>query len=98
MPDLALTRIIGKTTNCGVDLNCPFSHKLRYIFNEGVGFRPVMQSSQHLFTEETTSMDTKALDKQGKEHLQFYKNFMFATKISIAVIVASLVIMAVTLV
>ena len=42
-------------------------------------------------------MDTKSLDKQGKEHLQFYNNFMFATKISIVVIVATLVIMAATL-
>ena len=23
-------------------------------------------------------MDTKSLDKQGKEHFQFYNNFMFA--------------------
>jgi len=43
-------------------------------------------------------MDTKTLDKQGKEHFQFYNNFMFATKVCIAVIVAALVIMAVTLV
>ena len=43
-------------------------------------------------------MDTKSLDKQAKEHLQFYNNFMFATKISIVVIVATLVIMAATLV
>ena len=42
-------------------------------------------------------MDTKSLDKQGKEHFQFYNNFMFATKICIAVIVATLVIMAATL-
>ncbi len=42
-------------------------------------------------------MDTKSLDKQGKEHLKFYNNFMFATKISIIVIVATLVIMAATL-
>ena len=43
-------------------------------------------------------MDTKTLDKQGREHLQFYKNVMFATKISIAVIVITLVIMAATLI
>ena len=43
-------------------------------------------------------MDTKSLDKQGKEHFQFYNNFMFAIKISIAIIVATLVIMAATLV
>ena len=43
-------------------------------------------------------MDTKSLDKQGKEHFRFYNNFMFATKISIAVIVATLIIMAVTLI
>ena len=43
-------------------------------------------------------MDTKSLDKQGKAHLQFYNNFMFAAKISILAIVATLVIMAATLV
>ena len=43
-------------------------------------------------------MDTKSLDKQGREHFQFYNNFMFAIKISIVVIVATLVIMASTLV
>jgi hypothetical protein len=43
-------------------------------------------------------MDTKSLDKQGKAHFQFFNNFIFATKISIAVIVATLVIMAATLV
>ena len=43
-------------------------------------------------------MDTKSLDKQGKEHFQFYNNFMFAIKISIVVIVATLIVMAATLV
>lgn len=43
-------------------------------------------------------MDTKSLNKQGREHFQFYTNFLFATKISIVVIVAILVIMAATLV
>ncbi len=43
-------------------------------------------------------MDTKSLDKQGKAHFQFYNNFMFATKISIAAIVTILVIMAAALV
>lgn len=42
-------------------------------------------------------MDTKSLDKQGKEHFQFYNNFMFAIKVSIVVVVATLVIMAATL-
>ena len=42
-------------------------------------------------------MDTKSLDKQGKEHFQFYNNFMFAIKVSIVIVVATLVIMAATL-
>ena len=42
-------------------------------------------------------MDTKSLDKQGKEHFQFYNNFMFAIKVSIVVVLATLVIMAATL-
>ena len=57
-----------------------------------------MQIQHHRFTEEATTMDTKSLDKQGKEHFKFYNNVMFAAKISIVVIVASLVIMAATLV
>ena len=43
-------------------------------------------------------MDIKSLDKQGKDHFRFYNNFMFATKISVAVIVATLIIMAATLI
>ena len=57
-----------------------------------------MQTRFHLFTWEVTIMDTKSLDKQGKEHFQFYNNFMFATKISVGVIITILVIMAITLV
>ena len=43
-------------------------------------------------------MDTKSLGKQDKAHLQIYQNFMFAAKISIIAIIATLVIMAATLV
>ena len=43
-------------------------------------------------------MDTKSLDKQGKAHLHFYNNFMFASKVCIIAIVATLVIMAATLI
>ena len=43
-------------------------------------------------------MDTKSLDKQSKAHLQIYQNFMFAAKVSIIAIIATLVIMAATLI
>tara|TARA_B110001450_G_scaffold83842_1_gene79691 strand:- start:22 stop:153 length:132 start_codon:yes stop_codon:yes gene_type:complete len=43
-------------------------------------------------------MDTKSLDKQDKAHLQIFQNFMFAAKISIILIIATLVIMAATLI
>ena len=43
-------------------------------------------------------MDTKSLDKQGKAHLRIYQNFMFAAKVSIIAIIATLVIMAATLI
>ena len=43
-------------------------------------------------------MDTKSLNKQDKAHLQIYQNFMFAAKISIIAIIATLVIMAATLI
>jgi hypothetical protein len=50
------------------------------------------------FGERTQPMDTKALDKQGKQHLQFYHNFLLATKICIIAVIATLVIMAATLI
>jgi hypothetical protein len=50
------------------------------------------------FEEKAFIMDTKSLDKHGNEHLQIYKNFMFAMKISIIAIIATLVIMAATLI
>jgi hypothetical protein len=50
------------------------------------------------FEEKTFIMDTKSLDKQDKAHLQIFQNFMFAAKISIIVIIATLVIMAATLI
>ena len=43
-------------------------------------------------------MDTKSLDKQDTAHLQIYQNFMFVAKISIIAIIATLVIMAATLI
>ena len=50
------------------------------------------------FGEKVFTMDTKSLDKQDKAHLQIYQNFMFAAKISIIAIIATLVIMAATLI
>jgi hypothetical protein len=50
------------------------------------------------FGEKAFIMDTKSLDKQDKAHLQIFQNFMFAAKISIIVIIATLVIMAATLI
>ena len=84
--------------NCDVDLWCRLSHKSYLILSRGVGSGQVMQSSLHLLNKELTIMDTKTLDKQGREHFRFYNNFMFATKISVAVVVATLIIMAATLI
>ena len=84
--------------NCGVDLWDQFSHKSNYIVSRGVGSKRVTQPWEHLLNKEVTIVDTKSLNKQGKEHFQFYNNFMFAIKISIVVIVATLAIMAATLV
>ena len=50
------------------------------------------------FGEKAFTMDTKSLDKQDKAHLQIYQNFMFAAKISVIAIIATLVIMAATLI
>ena len=43
-------------------------------------------------------MDTKSLDKQGKAHLQVYHQVMWAAKVGTIAIIATLVIMAITLV
>jgi hypothetical protein len=53
---------------------------------------------EYRFGEKALIMDTKSLDKQDKAHLQIYQNFMFAAKISIIAIIATLVIMAATLI
>ena len=50
------------------------------------------------FGEKAFIMDIKSHDKQDKAHLQIYQNFMFAAKISIIAIIATLVIMAATLI
>ena len=84
--------------NCDVDLCQRFSHKTKHILISGIGSGQGTQSQQHLLNEEVTIMDTKSLDKQSREHFQFYNNFMLAIIISIVVIVTSLAIMAATLV
>ena len=43
-------------------------------------------------------MDTSSFDKQAKQHLKVYENVMFAAKVCIVVIIATLVVMATTLV
>ena len=43
-------------------------------------------------------MDTNSFDKQSKQHLKIYGNFMFAAKICIVAIIVTLIIMAATLV
>jgi hypothetical protein len=50
------------------------------------------------FTGERQEMDTSSFDKQAKQHLKIYENVMFAAKICIVAIIATLVIMAATLV
>jgi len=52
----------------------------------------------YLFGKKAFIMDIKLLDKQDKTHLQIYQNFMFAAKISIIAIIATLAIMAATLI
>ena len=50
------------------------------------------------FTGELGEMDTSSFDKQAKQHLKVYENVMFASKICILAIIATLVVMAATLV
>jgi hypothetical protein len=50
------------------------------------------------FIEERQEMDTNSFDKQAKQHLKVYENVMFAAKICIVAIIATLALMAATLV
>ena len=50
------------------------------------------------FTGERQEMDTNSFDKQAKQHLKVYENVMFAAKICIVAIIATLALMAATLV
>ncbi len=50
------------------------------------------------FIGERREMDTGSFDKQAKQHLKVYENVMFAAKICIVAIIATLVVMAATLV
>ena len=43
-------------------------------------------------------MDKNSFDKQSKQHLKIYANFIFTAKICIVAIIVTLVIMAATLV
>ncbi len=43
-------------------------------------------------------MDTNSLDKQGRHHLKIYENVIFSAKVCLVAIIATLVIMAATLV
>ena len=43
-------------------------------------------------------MDTSSFDKQAKQHLKVYENVMFAAKVCIVAIIATLVVMATTLI
>lgn len=42
-------------------------------------------------------MDTSDFDKQAHSHLSFYNGFMNGSKIVIALVIATLVVMAITL-
>ena len=50
------------------------------------------------FIGERQEMDTNSFDKQAKQHLKVYENVMFAAKICIVAIIATLALMAATLV
>jgi hypothetical protein len=64
----------------------------------GVGRCRPISPLAYRFVEKVIIMDTKSLDKQGKAHLQVFQNVMFAAKVSIIAIIATLVIMAATLI
>jgi hypothetical protein len=77
-----------------VDLRRHFSH----ITNGGMCW-PVTRAAAILdYGGEPRIMDTNSFDKQSKQHLKIYGNFMFAAKICIVAIIVTLVIMAATLV
>ena len=76
-----------------VDLRRHFGHT--YSRKRGTAF---VRGSPTQFIEERQEMDTNSFDKQAKQHLKVYENVMFAAKICIVAIIATLALMAATLV
>ena len=76
-----------------VDLRRHFGHT--YSKRRGTVFEIWLPTE---FSEERQEMDTNSFDKQAKQHLKVYENVMFAAKICIVAIIATLVVMAITLV
>ena len=94
-PDrLAKSRIPLCRDDLSVELRRYFSHT-----NDSVTLWPANRAALHQTTGgETRIMDTNSFDKQSKQHLKIYGNFMFAAKICVVAIIVTLVIMAATLV
>ena len=66
--------------------------------NSGLGVASHASGKPGCDGEKAFIMNTKSLDKQAKEHLQVYHNVILAAKIGIIAIIATLVIMAATLI
>ena len=81
-----------------VVLTVDLRHRLINIPPRGCGTAFKRSRGPLEFTWECQKMDTSSLDKQAKQHLKVYENVMFAAKVCIVAIIATLVIMAATLV
>ena len=77
-----------------VDLRGHFGHISS--ITRGTVFKNLVALTE--FSGECKEMDTNSFDKQVKQHLKVYQNVMLAAKICIVAIIATLVVMAATLV
>ena len=87
---------------CCDDLPAILPVNLRGIFGHESVVRCILKLEYHVarkdFMGEYKEMDTNSFDKQAKQHLKVYENVIFAAKICIVAIIATLVVMAATLV
>ena len=83
---------------CRDDLSVDLRHHFSHISNGEKCCSVTKAAAVSDYGGEPRIMDTNSFDKQSKQHLKIYGNFMFAAKICIVAIIVTLVIMAATLV
>ena len=83
---------------CRDDLSVDLLRGFGHTFVMQIARNPITSCCIIEISQGRKEMDTNSFDKQAKQHLKVYENVMFAAKICIVAIIATLVIMAATLV